>query len=223
MAKKRGNGEGSISKRKDGRWWGRYTVHTDKGPKQKAVYGKTRAEVATKLRKAMFDRDSGLVFSAGTLTLGEYLDAWLGNCVQPLVDQGKMEHSTYIRHAGIVRNHLKSALGYRKLRDLSRIEVRSFYNQKGKELAPKSVDHIHTTLQKALGQAVKDDLVPRNVATGERPRSSRNRDEAKALSPAQVKVLLMAAHGTRKRSPLRHGRPHRAPAGRVAGAQVDRR
>jgi integrase len=48
---RRGNNEGSISRRKDGRWMGRYTVHTADGPKQKAVYGKTRKEVAEKLTK----------------------------------------------------------------------------------------------------------------------------------------------------------------------------
>jgi integrase len=197
VAKKRGNGEGSISKRKDGRWWGRYTVHTNDGPKQKAVYGKTRAEVAAKLRKAMTDLDHGLIFDTGNVTVGEYLDRWLADCVRPLVNQGKMEHSTYVRYAGIVRNHLRPALGRKKLRDLSRVEVRSFYNQKGKSLSPKSVDHLHATLQKALGQAARDDLVPRNVATGERPRSSRNRDEAKALSAEQVGALLRAASGER--------------------------
>jgi integrase len=55
------------------------------------------------------------------------------------------------------------------------------------------VDYIHTTLQKALAQAVTDDMIPRNVASGERPRSSRNQEEAKALSPIQVRALLTAA------------------------------
>ena len=55
MAKKRANGEGSIRKRKDGRWEGRYTAgHTPEG---KAIYrnvlGKTQAEVVEKLRKAI--------------------------------------------------------------------------------------------------------------------------------------------------------------------------
>jgi len=59
------------------------------------------------------------------------------------------------------------------------------------------VDYIHTTLQKALDQAVIDDLIPRNVANGERPRSSRSQKEAKALSLAQVRALLTAAHGQR--------------------------
>jgi integrase len=150
VAKKRGNGEGSISRRKDGRWWGRYTVYGPNGRKQKAVYGKTRAEVAEKLRRALVDRDNGLIIDFGNLTVGEYLDRWIADCVRPLVDQGKMAHSTYVRYSGIVRNHLKPALGHRKLKDLGRAEVRGLYNQKAKELSPRSVDYLHITLQKPL-------------------------------------------------------------------------
>ena len=46
MARRRGNGEGSIYKRKDGRWVGQYTVYTAEGPKYRYLYGKTRAAVA---------------------------------------------------------------------------------------------------------------------------------------------------------------------------------
>ena len=47
MAKKRANGEGSIRKRGDGRWEGRYTVGYDESGKvkMKNVLGKTQAEV----------------------------------------------------------------------------------------------------------------------------------------------------------------------------------
>lgn len=46
---------------------------------------------------------------------------------------------------------------------------------------------------------MRDDLIPRNVANGERPRSSRQRssEEAKALSPTQTRALLEAARGAR--------------------------
>jgi integrase len=54
---KRGNGEGSIGRRKDGLYMARYTVHTATGPKRKALYGKTRQEVAAKLSKALADRE----------------------------------------------------------------------------------------------------------------------------------------------------------------------
>ena len=44
MAKKRGNGEGSISRRKNGGWIAQYAVYTAEGRKRKTLYGKTRAE-----------------------------------------------------------------------------------------------------------------------------------------------------------------------------------
>jgi integrase len=46
---RRGNGEGTISRRKDGRWEAKYTAHTADGPKRRALYGKTRKEAADKL------------------------------------------------------------------------------------------------------------------------------------------------------------------------------
>lgn len=55
MSKKRANGEGSIRKRKDGRWEGRYTSGYDKDGKviTKNVLGKTQAEVKEKLKTAI--------------------------------------------------------------------------------------------------------------------------------------------------------------------------
>src|SRR5688572_22922714 len=102
MARRRGNGEGTITRRKDGRWEAKYTVNTAKGPKRRALYGRTRAEVAEKLTTALSDRSGGLTFDAGTLTLGKYLDHWLEDCVKPLMDAGKMAHSSYVRYAGLV-------------------------------------------------------------------------------------------------------------------------
>ena len=58
MARKRANGDGSIRKRKDGRWEGRYVVGRDPDTGKmvtKNVLGKTQAEVKEKLRKAIDD------------------------------------------------------------------------------------------------------------------------------------------------------------------------
>lgn len=62
MAKRHANGEGSIRKRKDGRWEGRYTAGRD--PKTgktiyKNVLGKTQAEVKAKL-KAPIEENANL-------------------------------------------------------------------------------------------------------------------------------------------------------------------
>ena len=196
---KRGNGEGSISRRKGGGWLAQYYAEMGGKRKRKTLYARTRAEAAAKLAKAIADRDGGFVIDAGKLTVGEYLDRWLSDGLVPLVHARKMSHSTFVRYRGIVGKHLKPTLGHVKLKNLGRPQVRRLYSEKSKTLSPRSVDYVHVTLQKALSQAMRDDLVPRNVAAGERPRSSRQRraDDVKALSSAQVRSLLHAACGSR--------------------------
>src|SRR5215207_4324056 len=126
MAKRRGNGEGSITyRKKEGRYMGRYTIHTANGPKQKAVYGKTRAEAREKLAKAMAERDNGLVFDAGKLTIGEYLSSWLNDSVK-----GSVKPVTFESYERLVRVHIVPALGRLKLKALTPLHVRRLYREK---------------------------------------------------------------------------------------------
>jgi integrase len=198
-SKSRANGDGDVFPRKNkaGKITSYRGAYVGPDGKRRYVSGKTKTEAREALATARAEAAGGVVLDAGKLTVAEYLERWLSDCLTPLVKSGKMEHSTYVRYAGIVNNHISPTIGFKKLRDLSRAEVRALYSAKGKELSPRSVDYIHVTLQKALSQAMRDDLIPRNVATGERPRSSRNQEEIKALSSEQVRALLVAARGTR--------------------------
>jgi integrase len=152
---RRGRGEGSIYRRKDGRWVAQYEV----GGKRRYIYGKTRKEVATKLTKAMAERDAGMVFDAGSLRLGDYLDGWIDSIKDTL------RRRTWIRHEEVVRLHLKPSLGIMKLDRVNPLQIQSLYRSKlDSGLSPRTVQIIHVTLYKALKQAVKWTLLPRNVA-----------------------------------------------------------
>jgi integrase len=192
MSKRRGNNEGSISRRKDGRWMGRYTIHTAEGPKQRAVYGRTRAEAAEKLTRAMADRDGGIVYDAGKLVLGEYLDRWLADSVR-----GTVRQRTYERYESLVRVHISPTLGRIKLKNLTPAHVRSLNREKlDSELAPRTVQYIHRTLSKALKQAVSDGLIPRNAAGSVKPPQPRT-EEIRPLDREQVRAFLEAISGDR--------------------------
>jgi integrase len=186
MSRKRGNGEGSIYRRKDGRWVGQYLVYTSKGPKYRYIYGRTRSEVSKKLTKAMADRDGGLVFDAGNLTIGEYLERWLADTVK-----GTVRTSTFQRHEQIVRTHLAPAIGRVKLKTLTPAHVRSVHREKLEEgLSPATVRKIHSTLHKALSQAVADGLLPRNAADVKAPRPAP--EEMRPLSENEARTFLDA-------------------------------
>ncbi len=188
MGRKRGNGEGSISRRKSGGWMAQYAVYTAEGRKRKTIYGKTRAEVATKLAKALADREGGLVFDAGNLTVGEYLDRWLAECVQ-----GTVRESTFERYGYAIRPHIKPSLGRVMLKSLTPAHVRGFYREKlDVGLASATVHKMHVVLHKALDQAVADSLIPRNPTDPVTvPRI--NREEINPLTAEEANRLIEAA------------------------------
>lgn len=172
---KRGNGEGSITRRKDGLYMACYTVQMPTGAKRKTLYGKkTRGEASEKLTKAMVDRDGGLVFDADNQKLGEYLDRWLNDSVR-----GSVKPVTFDSYARLVRVHIAPALGRVKLKALSPAHLRSFYRTK---LSPRTVQYLHVVLHRALKQALRWSLVPRNVSEIVDPPRVR-REEIRPLSP----------------------------------------
>ncbi len=157
MAKKRGNGEGSISRRKNGGWMAQYAVYTAEGRKRKTLYGKTRAEVSEKLTKAMADRDVGIVYDAGKLTVGEYLERWLADSVK-----GSVKEATYANYSHFARKHICPALGCVKLKNLTPAHVRSFYGEKSRSrLSAATVKKMHVVLHRALSERMLRHLDPR--------------------------------------------------------------
>jgi integrase len=83
MAKKKqkGNGAGTVypRKNKDGKVIGyRGSYYTADG-KRRYVSAKRKSECEKALRQAMSDADRGMVFDAGTMALGDYLDRWLAD------------------------------------------------------------------------------------------------------------------------------------------------
>jgi integrase len=188
VAKRRGNGEGSIYKRNDGRWVGQYLVHTAKGPKYRYLYGKIRRDVDEKLTKAKADRDGGLVIDAGTLTLAEYMDRWLRDSAR-----NRLRPKTYGDYSGLTRLHIVPALGHIKLKKLTPLHVQSLYGSKLESgLSKRTVEYIHTVLHSALKQAVRWELVRRNVTDAvDPPRPERK--ERPTFSLAQARLFLETA------------------------------
>ena len=189
---RRANGEGGVSRRKDGSWMARYTVQTTSGPKRKVIYAKSHEEARRKLTEAIAERDKGLVYNSGGIAVAEYLERWLEDSVR-----GSVKVTTHASYDALVKNHVCPTLGGTKLAALTPAHVQALYRAKLEEgLAPKSVKYIHTTLHRALRQAVRWDLVPRNVAAeADLPRV--RTPEMRPLSSVQARTLLEAAKGNR--------------------------
>ena len=81
-ARRRVNGDGSLTKRADGRWMGRYYAWTSAGTRKRiTIYGKTRQEAADKLREAQERNRQGIPVPDRAWKLGDWLDYWLEHVV----------------------------------------------------------------------------------------------------------------------------------------------
>jgi integrase len=189
---KSANGEGGITYREDGRYMGRYTVQAATGPKRRVVYGRTRKEAHEKLVNAIADRDRGLVFQGENQKLSTFLDCWLNGSIK-----GYVKPSTFESYERMIRNHIRPALGHKKLKTLAPDHVQYFYQSKlDNGLAPGTVRLMHAILHKALEQAVKWGAVPRNVCKAVTPPKP-NPEEIRPLDAEQAKRLLGVAGGNR--------------------------
>jgi integrase len=170
----------------------RYTIQTPSGRKRKVLYARSYEEARRKLAEALGDRNRGLTYDAGGLTVEEYLERWLEDSVR-----GSVKITTHQSYGSLVRLHVCPGLGRTKLDNLTPAHIQRLYRAKLDEgLSPKTVNYLHTTFHRALKQAMRWGLVPRNVAAAVDPPKVRT-PEMKPLSPIQARALLEAARGNR--------------------------
>jgi len=157
----RAKGEGSITKRKDGRWEARITVGYDPGtgkPIRKSFYGKTQREVKDKMQTVQTQVNSGDWLEPSRATVEDWMRIWAEDYT------GHLKPRTVIMYKGYINNHIIPGLGKAPLQKLQPHDVQKFYNKLSIDLAPKSVKNIHGILHKALKQAVANGMMRTNPA-----------------------------------------------------------
>lgn len=159
---KRGQGEGSISKRPDGTWWARITIGSDENGKQKrkAFYGKTRKEVQEKLTAALNDVNNSNYIEPSNITLNQWANIWLKDYKKP-----NIHLNTYNSYYGSMKRHVLPHLGSVKLKNLRHDMIQSLMSKLiGEGLGMHGVHDAHLVLHNCLEQAYKNDLIVKNPA-----------------------------------------------------------
>ena len=207
MPKKRANGEGSIRKRKDGRWEGRYTAgHDPATGKQifKSVLGKTQAEVKEKLKKALVEAGQIDFTKSGKYTVGTWMDEWFEN-----VAKIKVRPSSHQTYRGYIDNHIKPNIGNIPLEKLTTMDLQKLYRTlltKGRVdrieaenqprgLSAKTVRNINQVISSALDLAVAQKIIPSNPTDAcELPKVEHR--EMQTIPEEQLQAFLAEARAT---------------------------
>ncbi|MBO0783927.1 MAG: tyrosine-type recombinase/integrase family protein, partial [Ktedonobacteraceae bacterium] len=186
-SRRRARGEGSVFQRKNGRWV--VQVYIEDG-KRKQFYVGSEREGIQKLRQVQREIEEGTLATGKQQKLGDYLIDWIEN-----VHRDNLRISTYVKYKKLVK-YVVADLGHIWLKKLTPQQVRRFYTKLGERLSSKTVHEVHGVLRLALANAVRWNLVSRNVCELVKPPRVVKRD-VKPLTLHQARALLEQARGHR--------------------------
>lgn len=191
---KRGQGEGTISKRPDGTWWARITVGRtlDGKQKRKAFYGKTRKEVQEKLTAALNEVNTGTYIEPSKMTVEQWAEIWMKE-----YKLNTIKVQTYSRYGRDLKRYILPAIGQYKLKDLKTEMIQKILNeiyQKGYSNA--LLMHIQALVYQLLKQAVDNDLISKNVAEKTKVPYRQEDKEIRVLSVEEQQRFIEVAKGS---------------------------
>lgn len=158
MARRR-RGDGTVYKRKEGRYEAACWVNTPLGIKRVRRYATTRRDAEAILVEMRNKNDTGLKVSPREEKLGSYMDYWL------LVRKPAIRRGTLSGYETIIRLYLKPGLGNKCLTKLSVPDVQTFIdNQVRVGQSPRTIQKMRIVLSAVLQRAMKEQRVVANVA-----------------------------------------------------------
>lgn len=160
-SRRRPTGSGSIYRRKDGRYEAAVWVTTPAGQRRrKRVYGRTYEEAHEKYLDLLRQVQRGVPVATRSQRLEDYLKYWLEEVAKPNV-----RGTTYAKYEMFVRLYLVPGLGWKSLEKLTTADVRTFLNtQRESGQSLHKLQAMHAVLRNALQNAMREDLLTRNVA-----------------------------------------------------------
>lgn len=154
---KRSNGEGTIFKRKDGRWCAAFYDDSPK-PKRHFVYGTSQKEVKEKLKLKRED-----VAMQSPNNNSDTLEEWMINYLENF-KRNEVKETTYSAYLELYLKHIKgTTLGKTKLYRITGNQLQKYYNEKSEQgYSAKTVKHMYILINSALKKAVQLKFINEN-------------------------------------------------------------
>ena len=119
-----------------------------------------RTDARKRLRQLLIDLDNGIFTKPGKTTMADYLNTWLKDYCKPSLSPRTLELYSYI-----CRVHLIPRIGKMTLTELKPQHLQNLYSEKlSSGLSARTVQLCHVAIHKALKNAVRINLLSRNVA-----------------------------------------------------------
>lgn len=159
---KRANGEGSIRKRKDGKWLVTFPtgLYKENGKRDLIYkYCATQAEAVEALRQLQSEKAMGVCHSKAAVKTGEWINTWIEKHKAP-----KLAPSTLTSYRNNFRVHIKPYVGEVALRELTTYHIQKMLDSMVGSLS--LFVKVYNVIHGALEKAVELGMIPRNPCKG---------------------------------------------------------
>jgi integrase len=193
---------GNVSRRRGGEWQYRFELGPDPltGTRRRETKSgfATKREAVAAMRTAIMAHEQGRLVSRNRRTVADYLLEWHAGA------RASVRPTTWTNYRDYMRAYVLPHIGATRLQELSPMRLNRLYAylltdgrvRSPGGLAPKTVQNVHRMLHRALSDAVKWGLLPRNVAEDARaPRVGRTRPTI--WSPDQLYAFVQRVQDDR--------------------------
>lgn len=194
--RRRAPGEGSVYRRKDGKWVGALTVgYGPTGAQRRVVvYGRTRQEAAQKLAEKVAALRRGTLPTPESVTVREWLADWLKRKAAE-VRPKTIEHYRYElgRAVPSLRDpRAQDRFGAMRLQAVQPLHIRQLIDHLRGQVSERSLKVVRWLLHAAFEEAVNLELLPRNPVAPVKVKAGRKEKAARILQPEEARKLLAA-------------------------------
>lgn len=188
MASRRSNGEGTLRRRKDGRW--EMTIMTgyrdDGKPKTKSFYGKSQKEVKEKVKKYQEDVSAGLIVDAD-YRFREWADIWFDHHKHSISPTTQESYSYTLRF-------LKDAFGDRRIAEIKAFDIEAFLTKIRNEGASDSrISQSRGMLYQIFDKAEANDFIRKNpVRFAGKMKKKGPVKEKDSFTAEEIRILMEA-------------------------------
>ena len=187
MARKRGNNEGTIYKRNDGRWCAQVSLSGRRITK----YAKTQKECRDWVKQTLDKIEHGLTFEGTQISLERFMESWLSG------KELSRRPSTVENYRSYCSQYIFPVLGKMRIQAILPAHIRQLYLRMQLDgRGARTIQLVHVTLHCALKQAVREGFIGHNpMEAVERPKVETQ--QFQIFTEDQVRSFLAAAKGHR--------------------------
>jgi len=151
----------------------------------------TKKDAERRLSELLSQLDTGTFVKPRKITVGEYLQQWLGDYAE-LHCSPKTKES----YRQVIDSHLMPELGNIKLLELEARHLQTMFAKKRESgLSARTVRYLYSLMSQVLRYAVRQGVLNRNVAQNTEPPKMEHR-ELDTIRPEQINTFLDAARET---------------------------